>query len=96
MNTELLEEIRNKYREKYKVNKVEEIRIFQLELIGKLRYHYYKLRQSKSSSERLYASKFFDCKINNFFYTIRNNKRRLTQTEIDYLLDFFCNAPPVC
>lgn len=95
MNNELLEEIKNKYREKYKRENIDAFRIYQLDLIGKLRTKYHKLKQSEEEEEKKLALSYIDDKIINFFYILSRNKRKLTRKELDYLEKFFCEAPAV-
>ena len=95
MNDEILEEIKEKYKKKVKRGRVEGYRQYQLELIGKLRTKYYTLRQSDEDSEKRTAYLYMDEKISIFFSILRRSKRKLTEKEVSYLEDFFCNAPPV-
>lgn len=95
MNKELMEEIKEKYNKKIKTGKVERFRQYQLELIGKLRTKYYTLSQSEEDSDKRMAYLYMDHKISIFFSILRRSKRKLTDKEISYLEDFFCNAPSV-
>jgi hypothetical protein len=95
MNSELLEEIKNKYRVKYSKENIDTFRIYQLDLIGRLRTKYYTLKESKDPELRKSASCYLDHKINHFFYIFTRSRRKLTAKELSYLTEFFCNAPSV-
>jgi len=95
MNEELMKIIKDKYKKKLKTENIETLRIYQLDLIGRLRTKYYTLRNSEVYSEKKTACLYMDHKISIFFSVLRRGKRKLTAKEIDYLQDFFCKAPSV-
>ena len=87
--------IKDKHKKKFKTENIEALRIYQLDLIGRLREKYYTLRNSEIYSERKTARLFMDHKISIFFSVLRRGKRKLTAKEVEYLQDFFCKAPSV-